>query len=180
MSHVPSFLLDNAEVAAPRLLGWSLVTEVGEVPTTVVLTEVEAYGSEDPASHAFRGRRVANRAMFGRAGTLYVYRSYGLHWCANVVCGPEGVGAAILLRAGVPSVGIEEMARRRGRRDHLTSGPGKLTAALGIDASHNRLDLFAPGSPIRLVKGVGPKKVTVGPRVGISKAVDLPWRFRID
>lgn len=143
----------------------------------MVLTEVEAYGQYDPASHAFGGKRIANDAMFGPPGTLYVYRSYGVHWCANVVCGPEEVGAAILLRAGEPVMGVEVMARRRGRRDHLTDGPGKLSQALGIDVGHNRLDLFAPGSPLRLTAGEPPPGFRTTARIGISKAIEVPWRF---
>lgn len=177
MRRVPEFLLGSVETAAPLLLGWSLVSKVGDEPTAVVLTEVEAYGQHDPASHAFRGRRIANNAMFGPPGTLYVYRSYGLHWCANVVCGPEDIGAAILLRAGLPTTGTELMAKRRGRNDYLTNGPGKLTQALGIEIGHNRLDLLDSRSPLRLIPGGPPAGFRTTTRIGISKAVERPWRF---
>ena len=174
---VPRFLLGPADQAAPLLLGWHLTSRVGGLWTEVKLTEVEAYTPDDPASHAFNGLRPRNAAMFGPPGTLYVYRSYGIHWCANIVCGDEATGAAVLLRAGVPIAGIEHVIDRRGRAYDLLNGPGKLAQALAIDDSHNGLDLFEPDSPIRLTPGEEPAAIRVTPRIGISKAVDRPWRF---
>ncbi len=164
-----------AEVA-PRLLGWLLVSGVG--PRTVVkITEVEAYAADDPASHSFRGVTSRNGSMFGRAGTLYVYRSYGIHWCANVTTGPEGEGSAVLIRAGEPLEGADVMATRRGRVTHLADGPGKLCQALAVDGTLDGTDLLDPGSPVHLVQGSPPRSVKESPRVGITKAVDTPWRF---
>ena len=174
---VPLFLLGPADQAAPMLLGWHLASRVGGLWTEVRLTEVEAYAPDDPASHAFNGLRPRNAAMFGPPGTLYVYRSYGIHWCANIVCGDEATGAAVLVRAGVPVAGLEHMIDRRGRESELLNGPGKLAQALAIDDSHNRIDLFKPDSPIRLVPGEEPAAITATPRIGISKAVERPWRF---
>jgi DNA-3-methyladenine glycosylase len=144
-----------------------------------VIVEAEAYAPDDPASHSFRGRTAANSTMFGPPGTLYVYRSYGIHWCANVVCAPEGVGAAVLLRALEPTHGVEEMQRRRGLEDlrRLCSGPGSLTQALGIDKSHDGLLLDRP--PFELSLGAEPADVVVGPRIGITKAADLPRRYSL-
>lgn len=164
--------------AARALLGRRLVSTIGGVTVALRLTEVEAYGgADDPASHAFAGETVRNRTMFGPPGRLYVYRSYGIHWCANVVTGPPGEGAAILLRGGVPVDGVEEMTRRRGRADHLTDGPGKLCQALGLDGSHDGLDLLDPSSSVELLAGDPPGGVEATPRIGISRAVDRPWRF---
>ena len=165
---------------APQLLGMRLLSLVDGQPTELVVTEVEAYaGSADPASHAYRGPTARNRSMFAGAGTLYVYRSYGLHWCANVVTGGPGSGCAVLLRAGVPSRGLEVMRRRRGRDDHLADGPGKLCQALAISGSHDGEDLLGEG-PVRLLAGHGGVPYRTTPRVGITRAVDLPWRFVAD
>ncbi len=142
-----------------------------------MLTEVEAYRQDDPASHSFGGPRGRNVIMFDRPGLLYVYRSYGIHWCANVVCGPEGVGSAILLRAGRPLVGEETMVVRRGRSSNLTVGPGNLCSALGITGSHNGIDLLNSTSGIRLIPGPAPEEIRITPRIGITKATDRPWRF---
>lgn len=144
--------------------------------------EVEAYGGDDdPASHAFKGERAGNRSMFGGPGLLYVYRSYGIHACANVVTGVEGSGSAVLLRAVAPRSGLEEMrgARPAARRDvDLTSGPGRLCQALGITLAHDGVDLFDPASPVQLAGDVGPPgEVGVSGRVGITREVERPWRF---
>jgi DNA-3-methyladenine glycosylase len=176
-SEIPWFLFGPADEAAPQLLGWHLVSSVGGRTTEVILTEVEAYREDDPASHAFKGVRLRNAAMFGPAGTMYVYRSYGIHWCANVVCGDVDTGAAVLMRAGIPARGVTTMTARRGQETELLNGPGKLTQALGIDLSHNRSDLFAAKSSVRLLPGEPPAEIRVTPRIGISKAADKPWRF---
>ena len=177
MGTVPEFLYGPADRAAPLLLGWDLVSTAGGVRTGVRLTEVEAYAPDDPASHAFNGLRPRNAAMFGPPGTLYVYRSYGIHWCANIVCGDEETGAAVLVRAGQPVAGVEHMIERRGRPTDLLNGPGKLAEALAIDHSYNGIDLFDATSPIRLIPGAEPATVRATPRIGITKAMERPWRF---
>jgi DNA-3-methyladenine glycosylase len=171
-------ILDMAAVeAAPQLLGHRVTTWIDGVETAVLLTEVEAYEAEgDPASHSFRGRTLRNSSMFGPPGTLYVYRSYGIHWCMNIAVGPPGHGAAVLLRGGRIVAGHDEIERRRRRRDHLTDGPGKLCQALGVDGSADGTSVF--DGPV--VVGAEPEaagEVEATPRVGISKAVDRPWRY---
>jgi DNA-3-methyladenine glycosylase len=142
----------------------------------VALTEVEAYdGTDDPASHAFRGRTPRNGSMFAAAGTLYVYRSYGVHWCMNIVCGAEGDPAAVLLRGGIALEGVDEIERRRGRSDHLADGPGKLCQALAVTGDHDGTGVV--DGPVRLGERVLTGIVASTPRIGISRAVDLEWRF---
>lgn len=169
-------LAGPAEEVAPLLLG--AVLRHGEV--AVELTEVEAYaGPADPASHAYRGRTARNAVMFGPAGHLYLYFSYGMHWAANVVCGPDGTASACLLRAGRVVEGVEvARERRHGAPDRdLARGPGRLTQALGLRPEHRGADLFS-GGEVRLEAGAGaPAEVAVGPRVGVSQAADVPWRF---
>jgi DNA-3-methyladenine glycosylase len=167
--------------AARELLGWKLRTEFNGLPTEVVVTEVEAYaGFEDPASHAYRGETPRNRSMFGPQGTLYVYRSYGIHWCMNAVIGEPGIPHAVLLRGGIPVEGIEIMQERRGRGDHLADGPGKLTQALGVGGEHDGAHLSQ--GPVWLLPAERPggSRVVTTPRIGISKAVDRPWRFVLE
>jgi DNA-3-methyladenine glycosylase len=144
-----------------------------------VVVETEAYLPDDPASHSFAGRTGRNATMFGPPGHLYVYRSYGIHWCANVVCAADGVGAAVLLRALEPTSGIDEMRARRGVDDvrMLAAGPGRLTQALGVDASHDGEDLTARPFAVR-VPGTE-SEVVASPRVGISRATELPWRYSL-
>lgn len=161
---------------APRLIGWRFETRIGGEPTAVILTEVEAYDQTDAASHSYRGPTRRTETMFGSPGHLYVYRSYGIHWCVNIVTGPPGHGAAVLLRGGEPVKGVETMSRRRGRGDHLTDGPGKLTQALGITGEHDGLYL-KPDGEIRLVPTDAAPTVLATPRIGITKATDTPWRF---
>lgn len=163
---------------ARKLLGWRLVSELGGTTVEVMLTEVEAYGGpRDPASHAYRGRTARNAAMFGPAGHLYVYRSYGIHWCANVVTGGEGEASAILLRGAAIVSGRTTVVERRGRADHLTDGPGKLCQALGISGEHDGIGLADP--PVRLIRGALPVgwRIDATPRIGISRAIERPWRF---
>jgi DNA-3-methyladenine glycosylase len=158
---------------ARGLLGWTLLRDgVGGR-----IVEVEAYSPDEPASHAFRGRTPRNGAMFGVPGTLYVYRSYGVHWCVNVACEPEGVGAAVLLRALEPTAGLEAMRARRGDVPDraLCSGPGRLTQALGITAADDGAAVTA--APFELLPSDGEVEVVTTPRVGITRAVDLPWRY---
>jgi DNA-3-methyladenine glycosylase len=144
-----------------------------------VIVETEAYAPHDPASHSYRGRTARNAAMFGRPGTLYVYRSYGIHWCANVVCGPQGTGSAVLLRALEPTHGLEEMRARRGLDDplRLCSGPGSLTQALAITRAHDGLPLDRP--PFRVQPREQSVELVASPRVGITRAADLPWRYSL-
>lgn len=171
-------LTGDVLAVAQRLLGCRVLTEFGDEPTVVMLTEVEAYrGDQDPASHAFRGMTDRNRSMFGPPGTLYVYRSYGLHWCMNVVTAEEGVAHAVLLRGGVATEGVTVMARRRGRPDHIADGPGKLCQALAVTGAVDGTSLH--DGPVRLIAGTLPSGSTVErtPRIGISKAIDRPWRF---
>jgi DNA-3-methyladenine glycosylase len=160
-----------AEVA-PRLLGATL----SHAGVTVRLTEVEAYdGGNDPASHAYRGRTARNEVMFGPAGHLYVYFSYGMHWCANVVCGEEDRASAVLLRAGHVVEGVDLARSRRGERvpdRSLARGPACLTQALGIGREQDGLDLR---DHLALVEP--PTEFETGPRVGVSLAHDVPWRF---
>ncbi|MCZ6504594.1 MAG: DNA-3-methyladenine glycosylase [Actinobacteria bacterium] len=166
------------EVAAPRLLGAHLVSEIDTKTVRLRITDVEAYkGSDDPASHAFRGRTERNAAMFERPGTLYVYRSYGIHNCANTAAGPVGTGWGILIRGGEVIEGEGVVRARRRRSDELTNGPGKLCEALGISIDHNGSYLFDSTSSIRMEWGEPPEIILSTPRVGISKARERPWRF---
>lgn len=168
-------LAQGVHEAARALVGCTLL--VDGVGGTIV--EVEAYAPDDPASHSFRGENARNATMFRPAGHLYVYRSYGVHWCANVVCCEVGTGAAVLLRALEPTRGIDEMRARRGLEDvrMLCSGPGRLTQALGISGAHDGLALDRP--PFELIAATEPADVVAGPRVGITRAVELPWRYSV-
>jgi DNA-3-methyladenine glycosylase len=160
---------------ARGLLGWTILRDgVGGR-----IVEVEAYAPDDPASHAFRGRTLRNGSMFAAPGTLYVYRSYGIHWCVNVACEPEGTGAAVLLRALEPTAGFDEMHARRARANarDLCSGPGKLTQALGVTIADDGVLLGT--SPFALVPPRLAPDVVTTPRVGITKATDRPWRYLI-
>jgi DNA-3-methyladenine glycosylase len=172
-----------ALLTAPRLLGAVVVSDVDGARVAVRLTEVEAYeGQDDPASHAFRGPTPRTAVMFGPPGFLYCYFTYGMHWCANIVCGPGGVAAAVLLRAGEVIDGLDAARARRpaARRDaDLARGPARLATCLGLGARQNGLDLCDTGSPVRLESMPARRRpdVTAGPRVGISTAIEHPWRF---
>jgi DNA-3-methyladenine glycosylase len=175
-------LLGPVDVVAPSLLGSWVVADRPDGRVALRLTEVEAYSGtgEDPASHAHRGPTPRAEIMFGPPGRLYVYFSYGVHWCANVVVGPEGRASAVLLRAGEVVVG-EPLARSRRpaarvARD-LARGPARLAQALAIGPEDKGVDLLDPASPVRLHRGPAPTGVSSGPRVGISVATELPWRF---
>jgi DNA-3-methyladenine glycosylase len=187
LSLLHRLLEDDPVVVAPLLLNKVLV--VGGVPAERVsgrIVEVEAYrGADDPASHAFRGPTPRNLVMFGPPGHLYVYFTYGMHYCCNVVCRPEGTAGAVLVRALAPLAGLDEMRRRRPRarldRD-LSSGPGKLCQALGLDRTFDGVDLLAASSRVRLLDDgtAPPAAVASGPRIGISTQLATafePWRF---
>jgi DNA-3-methyladenine glycosylase len=158
---------------APELVGVTLL--VDGVGGRIV--EVEAYDSEDPAAHGFRGRTPRNASMFGPPGHAYVYRSYGIHWCLNLVCEDEGSAAAVLLRALEPTAGLELMRERRGLDEPrlLAAGPGRLCQALGVTRDHDGLPLDTP--PFELLAAEAPADVVAGTRIGISVAADLPWRY---
>lgn len=170
-----------AEVA-PDLLNKILLRDDGRAARIV---EVEAYaGSEDAAAHSFRGMTPRNATMFGPPGHLYVYFSYGVHWCSNVVCGDVGEGVAVLLRAAEPLAGLDMMRRARpaARRDRdLASGPGKLSQAFALDRAFDGADLVTGDRGITMVSDgvLPPAQPVVGPRIGITKAVDLPWRWHV-
>ncbi len=172
-----SFYARSSLVVAPELLHKVLV--VG--PCRGRIVEVEAYaGADDPASHAYRGRTPRNATMFGPPGHLYVYFTYGMHHCANVVTAVEGVAEAVLLRGVVPLAGLDDMRARRPttRRDsQLTDGPGKLCAAFGLDRAHDGVDLIGGAVRIEDDGTAPPDKPVTAPRVGISRAVDRPWRW---
>jgi DNA-3-methyladenine glycosylase len=158
---------------APDLIGVTLL--VDGVGGRIV--EAEAYDQEDPASHGHRGRTDRNAAMFGPPGHAYVYRSYGIHWCLNLVCEGEGVASAVLIRALEPAYGLDEVRKRRGVDDPrlLCSGPGKLCQALGVTREHDGLPLDRP--PFELRARENQVEVVTGPRVGITRAAELPWRY---
>lgn len=143
------------------------------------IVETEAYDQTDPASHTYGGQTVRNGAMFGPPGHAYVYRSYGLHWCLNTVCREAGHGAGVLLRAIEPTHGIETMRERRGLQDLrlLCAGPGRLSQAMGIDARLNGRSLSEPPFELLAREAGAEVEVLTGPRIGISKAMDVPWRF---
>src|SRR3954470_14019005 len=167
------FFARSVHEVGPELVGATLL--VDGVGGTIV--EVEVSDHEDPASHGFRGRTERNAAMFGPPGHAYVYRSYGIHWCLNLVCEEEGVANAVLLRALEPTHGLDAMRARRGLDEPrlLCSGPGRLCQALGVTKEHDgaRLDR----APFRLLAREGEVGVLSGPRVGITKAAELPWRY---
>jgi DNA-3-methyladenine glycosylase len=167
------FFARSVHAVAPDLIGAVLL--VGGVGGIIV--EVEAYHHTDPAAHSFGGLTPRNAVMFGPPGHAYVYRSYGIHWCVNFVCEPEGVASAVLIRALQPTAGLDFMRTRRGVDDvrQLCSGPGKLCEALAITRAHDGLPLDAP--PFELRGRTNPVEIAVGPRIGISKAVEHPWRY---
>lgn len=167
-------LARDADVVAPALLGMTLWTAVDGAVTAIRLTEVEAYLGDDPASHSFNGRTARNAPMFGPPAGIYVYLSYGVHWCLNIVTGAPGDGQAVLIRGGDPVDGIETMRRRRGRLDHLSDGPGKVGQALAVDGSFSGGRL---GDRVHLSGEPGTVAWESTTRIGISKATDRRLRF---
>jgi len=168
-----AFFARSVHEVAPDLIGATMLVDgVGGI-----IVEVEAYHHTDPAAHSFRGPTPRNKVMFGPPGVAYVYRSYGIHWCVNFVCEKEGSASAVLIRALQPTHGIPAMRRRRGLQDErsLCSGPGKLTQALAITEEYNGLPLDA--SPIALHARADKPDIVAGVRIGISRAVELPWRY---
>jgi DNA-3-methyladenine glycosylase len=168
-----SFFDRSVHKVAPELIGATLLVDgVGGV-----IVELEAYHHTDPAAHSYNGRTERNAVMFGPPGYVYVYRSYGIHWCLNFVCEAEGSASAVLIRALAPTEGLAVMRRRRGLSEPraLCSGPGKLTEALSVTMKHNGLPLDR--APFELRARERKPEIVTGPRIGISKAVGLPWRF---
>ncbi len=168
-----AFFARSVLAVAPDLIGTTLVVDgVGGV-----IVEVEAYHHTDPAAHSYGGRTARNAVMFGPPGFAYVYRSYGIHWCLNVVCEAEGSASAVLIRALQPTQGLALMRRRRGLREAraLCSGPGKLCQALGVSIHHNGLPLDR--APFELRARADTPEIAVGVRIGITKAVERPWRY---
>jgi DNA-3-methyladenine glycosylase len=167
------FFARSVHAVAPDLIGATFLFDgVGGR-----IVEVEAYHHTDPAAHSYVGRTERNAVMFGPPGYAYVYRSYGIHWCVNFVCEPDGSASAVLIRAIEPLEGLAKMRRRRGLQDErlLCAGPGRVCQALAITRAHNGLRLDAP--PFRLRSRTETVEIAVGPRIGITKAVDHPWRY---
>ena len=167
------FFNRSVHAVAPELIGATLM--VGGAGGIIV--EVEAYHHTDPAAHSYRGRTERNAVMFGPPGYLYVYRSYGIHWCANVVCEADGSASAVLLRALEPTHGLGVMRHRRGLADIrlLCSGPGRVCEALGITHAHNGAALDRP--PFAIYARTMTPEIACGPRIGITKAAEMPWRY---
>jgi DNA-3-methyladenine glycosylase len=169
----PSFFARSVHKVAPDLIGATLLFDgVGGR-----IVEVEAYHHTDPAAHSFNGQTPRNAVMFGPPGFAYVYRSYGIHWCLNFVCEPAGSASAVLIRAIEPLEGVGKMRRRRRLRDErlLCAGPGRVCEALGVTIAHNGLRLDRP--PFRLIPRQEKPEIAAGGRIGITKAVELPWRY---
>ena len=168
-----AFFRRSVHEIAPDLIGATLlVNGVGGR-----LVEVEAYHHTDPAAHSYRGLTARNAVMFGPPGYAYIYRSYGIHWCLNFVCEPKGSASAVLVRALEPTDSLAAMRRRRGLSEVrvLCAGPGRVCEALGITAAHNGLALDEP--PFALFARTGEAEVIAGPRIGITKAAEKPWRY---
>lgn len=178
MAKFPNFLHETADIVARRLLGCELIRELDGKTIRVRIVETESYDETDAASHTYKGKTPRTEVMFGESGHLYVYFTYGMHYCCNVVCGPEGMGSAVLIRAVEPLEGMEVIEERRGRSGaEATNGPAKLCQALGIDRTMNGHDLRT--SPLRLETGktYADDEVVVTTRVGISQAKDELRRY---
>ena len=179
-----SFLQRHSLQVAPALLGAEVISDLGGARVSVRLTEVEAYaGADDPGSHAFRGRTARNGSMFDVPGTLYVYFTYGMHFCANITCGPVGTAWAVLMRAGAVVDGVEAAGLRRPTArsvPELARGPARLAGCLGLGRDSDGIDLLDADSPVRLMvrgRSVPRSRIQVGPRVGLRNAADRPWRL---
>ena len=181
-----------ATAVAPELLGCVLAHHLADGVVAAEIVEVEAYmGRADPPSHAFRGQTARNEVMFGEPGHAYVYFTYGMHFCVNLVCQPPGEAAAVLLRAGRVVEGVELAAARRSgapggnrRVAQLASGPARLCQALGVDRAQNGADVCDPGGALRVLapegfSGLPADRIATGPRVGVSTGAEVPWRFWI-
>jgi DNA-3-methyladenine glycosylase len=168
-----AFFARSVHEAAPELIGATFLF----AGTGGVIVEVEAYHQSEPAAHSYGGETTRNAVMFGPPGYAYVYRSYGLHWCVNFVCEAKGSAGAVLIRAIEPTAGLSLMRRRRGLEETrlLCSGPGRLTEAMGITHAHNGLALDQ--APFALTARASEPDIVAGPRIGITKAADLPWRY---
>lgn len=176
----PDFLSEPVETVAQHVLGCTLVRTIDGRLMVVRIVETEAYDQDDPASHTFRGVTRRNEVMFGESGHLYVYFTYGMHYCCNVVTGPLGRGSAVLIRAVEPLDGLDLLEQRRGLTGvNVTNGPGKLCQALGIDLALNGHDLRHPPVELRAGSLLPGESITQSPRIGISKAADLLRRFHI-
>jgi DNA-3-methyladenine glycosylase len=174
-------LSDSALTVGPRLLGSLLVYDDGKQRLVGKIVETEAYDQTDAASHSYRGRTPRTDIMFGPAGHLYVYFTYGMHYCCNVVTGPEGHGSAVLIRAVEPLQGEDWMLQnRRGRGgNELTNGPAKLCQAFGISRAHNGHDLRMPPLTLEIQEPINQTDIVISTRIGISQAKDMPWRWYI-
>lgn len=180
MAVFPNFLDNDANMVAQQLLGCELERKIDGVTVRVRIVETESYDQTDAASHSYRGKTPRTEVMFGPSGFLYVYFTYGMHYCCNVVCGPEGTGSAVLIRAVEPISGIDALEKRRGRRGpDATNGPAKLCQALGIDRSMNGHDLRA--APLRLEMGQAykAKDIVCTTRIGIAHEKDARRRFYV-
>jgi DNA-3-methyladenine glycosylase len=185
---LPRSFFDGSGVeVAPRLLGCVLSMRSSEGEVAVALSEVEAYaGEHDPASHAYRGPTRRNEVMYGPPGHAYVYFTYGMHFCVNLVCSAEGTATAVLIRAGAIVAGAELARARRSVKGNppdrdLARGPARLCQALAIDRAQNGIDVCDPRQPLRIYAAPGPVgPVRTGPRVGVSTAATVPWRFWIE
>jgi DNA-3-methyladenine glycosylase len=168
-----AFFSRSVHEVAPDLIG-AIILFAG---TGGRIVEVEAYHHTDPAAHSFRGPTERNAIMFGPPGYAYVYRSYGIHWCLNFVCEPKGSASAVLIRAIEPTLGLPAMRRRRGVADDrlLCAGPGRVCEALDITGAHGGMALDRP--PFEVFARTGEEEIVAGPRIGITKAVDKPWRY---
>lgn len=169
----------TAEETAPRLLGSLLTREIDGQKLVGRIVETEAYGQTDAASHSCRGETPRTRVMFGPAGRAYIYFTYGMHYCFNIVTGAEGYGCGVLIRALEPLEGSEIMQRNRGRGDQLTNGPAKLCQAFNIDMALSGHNLAEPPLQLELGKQLPNEDIVQTTRIGITKAIDVPWRFYI-
>lgn len=181
MQILNEYLLDNSLTAAKKLLGCKLVSSCRDGVTSGYIVETESYNMQDEASHSYRGQTTRNTPMFAKAGTVYVYLTYGMHYCVNIVAGAVGDGQAVLIRALQPVDGINLMKQRRAKDDikNLTNGPAKLTQATGIDKGDNKDNIFDQKSAIHIEWGFKPKNIIQTKRIGIKKSVDKKWRFYV-